>query len=275
MSGASASSEAVCHTQGTISASPLLPPGGYPPIRPGAATCTLCQFCGTWGSRQNLVVMVVHLGVPPHTAAAGVVLVHGRGATAESILQLGRELNIDEIAYLAPQAKGNTWYPHSFLAPLDANEPGITNGIAAIMRCVSAFEEAGLPRESIAIIGFSQGACLACETVARNAARYGGLAALSGGLIGNGEIPGAEPPADKAFDYSGSLGGTPVFIGCSDIDPHIPVERVYQTADVFRGLGAEVELRIYKGMGHTVNRDELSYLRGMLEALVAARFPRE
>src|SRR5690606_30562907 len=87
-------------------------------------------------------------------------------------------------------------------------------------------------------------------------------------------IPGAEPPADKTFDYSGSLGGTPVFIGCSDIDPHIPVERVYQTADVFRGLGAEGELRIYKGMGHTVNRDERSYLRGMLEALVAVRFAR-
>lgn len=212
-------------------------------------------------------------GSDPKNAAVGVVLVHGRGATAESILHLGSELALEDIAYVAPQADGNSWYPNSFLAPLQANEPGITNGITKVLDCVAILEEAGIPPRSIVLIGFSQGACLVSETVARNPRRYGGLVVFSGGLIGNGEIQGASPPVDKTFEYDGSLEHTPVFIGCSDVDPHIPVERVRQTAEVFRALSANVELRIYEGMGHTINRDELDYSRSLLGRLVATGPP--
>ena len=211
--------------------------------------------------------MYKEAGVPLAEASAGAVLVHGRGATAESILQLAHEVNTPGVAYLAPQADGYSWYPNSFLAPLEANEPGISNGIAAVLDAIGALEAAGVPSDAIAVIGFSQGACLASETLARNPRRFGGLAALSGGLIGRGQIPGAAPPDDKRFEYDGSLGGTPVFIGCSDVDPHIPVSRVRKTADVFDRMGAEVDLRIYEGMGHTVNRDELEVLEELLGRL--------
>lgn len=216
-------------------------------------------------------------GVAIDDATAAVVLVHGRGASAESMLRLAREIDAPGVAYVAPQAEGFSWYPHSFLAELEANEPGISIGIDAVLDAVRTLEAAGLSQESIALTGFSQGACLVCETAARNPRRYGGIVALSGGLIGSGEIPGASPPNDKTFNYDGSLRGTPVFIGCSDVDPHIPVERVRKTAEVFEGLGGDVTLRIYEGMGHTVNRDELTYIQGLLNSLASDRggFSRE
>jgi predicted esterase len=191
---------------------------------------------------------VLAAGRPLADAKAAMVLVHGRGATAQSILELGEVLAHPDLAYLAPQASGNTWYPYSFLAPMPQNEPGITSGLQAVADVVAMVEEAGIPTEKIIIGGFSQGACLASEFVARHAQRYGGLLAFSGGLIG---------PPGTPRDYAGTLASTPVFIGCSDIDPHIPLERVNETADVLADLKATVDKRIYPGMGHTVNQDEI------------------
>lgn len=195
-------------------------------------------------------------GVPLQSASAAVVLAHGRGATAESILELRSAFQIPEIAYLAPQAAGNTWYPYTFLAPLERNEPYLSSALRALAWTVSSTEGAGVATDRIVVGGFSQGACLAAEFVARNARRYGGLLVFSGGLIG---------PPGMARKYGGSLDGTPVFIGCSDRDPHIPLERVNETADVFRSMGADVTLRIYKDMGHTIIPDELDRARDILK----------
>jgi phospholipase/carboxylesterase len=205
-------------------------------------------------------------GVPPEEARAGVVLVHGRGATAQGILDLAREISVERVAYLAPQADRNTWYPQSFLAPVSANEPGRTSGLRAVADAVGTLTDAGVPVERVVVGGFSQGACLATESVARNPRRYGGAFALSGGLIG--ETVAVE---DYAAGNEGALDGTPVFLGCSDVDPHIPEERVHETREVFEALGAEVTERIYGGMGHTVNPDELEHVRRIVrEAAEAA-----
>ena len=201
-------------------------------------------------------------GAPLAEAAGAVVLVHGRGASAQSILGLSREFGRSDLAYLAPQAAGGAWYPHSFLAPLDANEPGLSGGIEAVMRAVEHAEEAGISRQQVVLGGFSQGACLATEVAARHAGRWGGVFAFSGGLIGAGSY------AEKAFDYGGSFEGTPAFIGCSDVDPHIPLVRVQTTAAVFERLGAAVDLRVYPGFGHTVNADEIEAVRAMLAEAV-------
>lgn len=213
---------------------------------------------------------VAAAGAPLERANAAMILVHGRGATAESILSLSDEFDQPEIAYLAPQAAGNTWYPYSFLAPIEGNEPGITSGIRAIEDVRRRIEAAGIPAERTVVLGFSQGACLGLEYAARNARRYGGLVALSGGLIGTGERPNAAPPEDKLFEYDGSLDGAPIFIGCSDVDAHIPVLRVHQSAEVLERLGGEVTVRIYEGMGHTVNEDEVSFVRTLLAGLAGS-----
>lgn len=199
-------------------------------------------------------------GVPLAEARAVVVVVHGRGATAADILGLTEEFAVPGVAYLAPQAAEQTWYPHSFLAPLSSNEPGLSSGLATIGALLAAVAAAGVPAERTALLGFSQGACLALEYAARHAQRYGALVGLSGGLIG--------PPATPRT-YGGSLAGTPVFLGCSDRDPHIPRARVEESATVFEGLGAVVTLRIYPNMGHTVNRDEIAAVQTLLAALVA------
>ncbi len=204
-------------------------------------------------------------GVPPGEARAGVVLLHGRGATARGILDLAREIDVDGVAYLAPGANRNTWYPQSFLAPVSANEPGRSSGLQAIADAVGTLVEAGVPEERVVLGGFSQGACLATEFAARNPRRYGGAFALSGGLIG--ETVDVE---DYAAGREDAMDGTPVFLGCSDVDPHIPVERVHDTREVFEALGAEVTERIYEGMGHTVNVDELEHVRGIVEGAAGA-----
>jgi phospholipase/carboxylesterase len=198
-------------------------------------------------------------GTVPAEATATVVLVHGRGATARGILDLGREVSPDGVALLAPQAAGNTWYPNSFLAPVEQNEPGRTSGLAAVGRAVDRATDAGIERDRVAVVGFSQGGCLASEFVARNPTRYGGLAALSGGLIG-------ESVDTESFE--GSLAGTPAFLGCSDRDPHIPEERVHETATVLERLDADVTVQIYEGMGHGVNQDEIERVSEMVTALV-------
>lgn len=204
---------------------------------------------------------VRHVGPPLHQAKAAMIMVHGRGATAESILTLVPSLSRPDIAFLAPQAAGNTWYPNSFLAPIESNEPGITSGLSAIGAVLSSVEDAGVPAARTALLGFSQGACLSLEFAARNARRYGGVACLSGGLIG---------PDGTARDYEGSFDGTPIFLGCSDIDPHIPAARVRHSAEVLRRMGADVTMRLYPGMGHAVNEEELEFVRSMLSDLVAS-----
>lgn len=191
---------------------------------------------------------LVTAGTPFEEANAALVLVHGRGATARSIVQMGGEVHRDGVALLAPQAARNTWYPDSFLAPVERNEPGRRSGLQAVEDAVGTAVGAGIDRERVVLLGFSQGACLASEFVARNPRRYGGLVALSGGLIGETVDPES---------YTGDLEGTPAFVGCSDVDPHIPIERVHATTEAFERLGGDVDERIYEGMGHGVNDDEL------------------
>ena len=198
-------------------------------------------------------------GAPLDRARAAMILVHGRGATAESILELSRVLVQEGFAFLAPQAAGGTWYPQSFLAPIAMNEPGISSGLSVIDSLVASVAAAGIPAERTMLLGFSQGGCLASEYVARHPRRLGGLAALSGGLIG---------PDDTPRDYPGSLDATPVFLGCSDVDFHIPRERVELTAEVLRRMGADVDMRLYPGMGHTVNGDEIEAVKGMMERVI-------
>lgn len=194
-------------------------------------------------------------GKPLAEARGAVILIHGRGASAESILELAAYLPQPDLAWLAPQAADSTWYPYSFLAPLEKNEPYLSSALARVTEVVALAEAAGLPPERIFLGGFSQGACLASEFVARNARRHGGLIAFSGGLIG---------PDGTPRDYAGSLSGMPVFIGCSDVDPHIPVGRVHETAAVLARLGATVDSRIYPRMGHTINQDEMDAAAALL-----------
>jgi predicted esterase len=203
---------------------------------------------------------ILAAGRPLSEAAAAMVMVHGRGATAENILTLAGEFRRPDFAYLAPQAAGLTWYPYSFLAPMHQNEPGLSSGLARIGEVLARIEGAGLPPERIILLGFSQGACLTLEFAARNPRRYGGLVGLSGGLIGPPETP---------RQYEGSLAGSPVFLGCSDRDPHIPLERVEETAEVLGQMGAAVTKRIYPAMGHTVNEDELAFVRRLMEDVAA------
>lgn len=209
---------------------------------------------------------VRHAGVRLAEATSALVLVHGRGASADSILSLAPEIAPPSVAVLAPQAEAGTWYPHSFLAPLAANEPWLTGAIAAVMRAVGMAEAAGIPRARIAVGGFSQGACLALEAVARAGGTWAAALAFSGGLIGRADIVG-EPPFDKAFDYPQRLDGVPVFVGGSDVDAHVPLARMEQTRDALAALGATVDLRVYPGMAHTVNADEVAAVKSLLADL--------
>lgn len=214
---------------------------------------------------------IVTAGARPEDARVAVILIHGRGASAESILTLSSAFAGDSVAYLAPQAPGGTWYPFSFLAPIFQNEPALTQALESVDGACHVALDAGLPWHRLLVIGFSQGACLSLEFAARNPRRYGGVVAFSGGLIGNGQIPGVDPPVDKRFDYTGSLEGTPVFVGCSDVDPHIPVQRVHDSSDALRGLGADVTERVYPGMPHTINDDEIAFARALIQAAAAGR----
>lgn len=201
--------------------------------------------------RQPLVLA----GEPPGSARAAMVMLHGRGATARDILTLTADLHWPGFIFIAPQAAGNAWYPNSFLAPIASNEPHLSSGLAAITSLLDQLAQAGIPAERTIILGFSQGACLSLEYVARNARRYGGVVGLSGGLIG---------PDGTPRDYPGSLAGTPVFLGCSDTDPHIPKERVELSAEVLQLLGGNVTKRLYPHMDHTVNQDELHFVQAMM-----------
>ena len=197
---------------------------------------------------------VVHRGAVWTKTRLAVILLHGRGASPESILELAAEWDVPDVAYLAPAAADHTWYPESFLAPIDRNEPWLTSALRTVGRVLAEIVELGVPTERVAIVGFSQGGCLALEFTARHPQRYTAVAGLSAGLIG---------PPGTPREYEGSLAGTAVFLGCSDIDSHIPLARVRESADVFRRLDAVVDERIYPGMGHTVNRDELEAVKAL------------
>ncbi len=203
---------------------------------------------------------VLTAGPKPEDAAATLILIHGRGASAQSILSLYEAMNLEGVAALAPQAGGNTWYPQSFLAPMEANQPYLDSALAKIDAIVTELLSRGVPSERIALLGFSQGACLTTEYVARHARRYGAVMGLTGGLIG---------PPGTPRDYAGSLASTPVFLGTSDPDPHVPFARVRETEAVLSKMGAAVEVRRYPGMPHTVNDEELAVCRTLVEAIVA------
>jgi phospholipase/carboxylesterase len=201
---------------------------------------------------------VLAAGVPLAQARAAMLLVHGRGARARDILALVPELHQPNFAYLAPQAAQNTWYPNPFMTPIAGNEPWLSSALARLSDVLARIAAAGIAPERTILLGFSQGACLATEFAARNARRYGGVVGLSGGLIG---------PDGTPRDYPGSLAGTPVFLGCSDVDFHIPKERVHHTAVVLGRLGGSVTERLYPNMGHTTNEDELAFVRGLQAAV--------
>ena len=187
------------------------------------------------------------------------ILAHGRGASAADIMTVAAEVRFPGVAYLAPQAAGNAWYPNPFTAPLEANEPYLSSALG-VLESQLARAEASLPVERIVLLGFSQGACLTLEFAARNARRYGGVVALSGGLIG---------PDGTPRDYPGTFDGTPAFLGCSDVDPHIRKDRVLEAREVFERMGALVTMRLYPGMGHTVNEDELAEVRRIVSGVAA------
>lgn len=176
------------------------------------------------------------------------IMIHGRGGSAEDILSLSNHLEVGDYALLAPQATGHTWYPFSFMAPPAQNEPWLSSALALLKEVVQDLNSKGVPSEQIYFLGFSQGACLTLEFVTRNATRYGGVVAFTGGLIGD---------KIKPDNYQGDFAGTPVFIGTSNPDPHVPVERVYATVNILKDMGASVTEKVYNGMGHTINQDEI------------------
>lgn len=185
-------------------------------------------------------------------ARAVLVLVHGRGASANDILNLHFDLGVLDVAGLAPQAPGGTWYPQSFLAPVEENQPHLDHSLEALTALLTAVN---MPLHRVALLGFSQGACLALEYAARNPGRYGAVMALTGGLI--------------TLDHQGDLAGTPVFLGSGDPDPHVPFSRVQETQQVLQRMGATVDLRRYPGMPHTINQDELQACRDLLLEIAA------
>jgi predicted esterase len=187
-----------------------------------------------------------------------VLLVHGRGGSPERMADLARILEKPNTAWLAPRAAHGTWYPNSFLAPIAQNQPWLDSALAALSLAVEELASEGIPSNRLVLLGFSQGACLVSEFVARNALPWGGLVALSGGLIG--------PPGTRR-DYEGSVAGMPAFFGCGDPDPHVPRDRVEESGKVLAGLKAHTDVRFYPGLGHAVNEDEIEAVRSILEKL--------
>ena len=201
---------------------------------------------------------VVEAGVPLGQAPAVVIMVHGRNAEPASILDLVPRLARPNLTYLAPAAANRTWYPHSFMAEIASNEPGLSSGLDVLEALVARTEAAGVPRSRIVLLGFSQGACLTAEFAVRHASRFGGVVVFSGGVIG--------PPGTR-WDDADRFDGTPVFLGCSNRDSHVPEPRVTASAELFTRMGADVTKRIYPGMGHLVNDDEIAYAQGLLDAV--------
>ena len=205
---------------------------------------------------------VVAAGQPLGKAAIVAIMIHGRGASPEDILGLASAFDRPDVAYLAPAAAGNTWYPYSFLTEISKNEPYLSSALSVLGSLVAEIEAAGIARDRIVMMGFSQGACLTSEFAIRNASRFGGFVAFSGGAIG--------PPGTR-WDDSHRFDGTPIFFGCSNIDAHIPEERVNETAAICARMGANVTTKIYSGMGHLVNDDEIAHAQVLLDAVGAGR----
>jgi phospholipase/carboxylesterase len=203
---------------------------------------------------------ILQRGAALDSAKGAVVLLHGRGASAEDILGLAQDFELPDLAYLAPEAAEHTWYPYSFLSPIEQNQPWLDSALKLVGETVERATTAGIERQKVAIVGFSQGACLATEFVVRNATRYGGLVAFTGGLIG--------PPGAK-FAYSGDLASTLSFLGAGDRDPHVPWKRVEESAAVLSDLGAAVTLRRYPGLPHTINQDEIDHAKIILRRIGA------
>jgi phospholipase/carboxylesterase len=191
---------------------------------------------------------IITAGRPITQADKALILVHGRGGRAGDILFLADELSVGDYALLAPQASGNSWYPYSFLMPPAQNEPWLSSALDVLKQLVADITAAGISPENIYFLGFSQGACLTLEFVTRNATRYGGVAAFTGGLIGDRIYP---------ENYQGDFGGTPIFIGTSDPDPHVPVSRVHATTKILQDMNASVTSAIYPLMGHTISQQEI------------------
>ncbi len=192
-------------------------------------------------------------------AKAVMIMIHGRGATAESILDISQYFIVDDVSYIAPQANEGVWYPFSFLMPTEQNEPGITSGLQKISEIVDHVVASGISEQKIMLLGFSQGACLSLEWTARSSKNIGAVFGLSGGLIG---------PNGTKRNYSGTLENTSVFLGCSDVDFHIPKERVIESAEVFKRLNATVTLNLYPNMGHTVNDDEIDNINSIMKKVL-------
>ncbi len=202
---------------------------------------------------------VSYAGAPLGEGRAVVICVHGRNAGPDNILELAGPLALSDVTYVGPAAAGRAWYPHSFLADRASNEPGLSSGLRRLDELVDMMVAAKVPHERIALLGFSQGACLVAEYSVRRASPLGGLVVLSGGLIG---------PPGTTWTPAGPLEGLPVFLGCSDVDAHIPLARVEESAAVFSAAGADVTSRIYPGMGHLVNDDELAHTRAIIRRLL-------
>jgi predicted esterase len=200
---------------------------------------------------------VLTAGEPLETARAVMVLVHGRGASAGDIMTVGAELMHPGFAYIAPEAAGHAWYPNPFTAPLETNEPYLSSALQVLEDLVETVR-GHVPLERLIVLGFSQGACLALEFVARHARRYGGIVGFSGGLIG---------PDGTKREYPGSFEGTPIFIGCSDVDPHIAKHRVIEAGEVLKRMGAAATVRLYPNMAHTINADEIHSAAQIVEAV--------
>lgn len=206
----------------------------------------------------------VYAGAPVEKASAAMIMIHGRGGVPEGILDLAPAINRPRVAYIAPAAYGGTWYPFPFISPRERNEPGISSGLSVIESLVTGLMDRGFAENKIAILGFSQGACLSSEFSIRHPRRYGGVLVLSGGLIG--------PPGTRWDDVTTSaLKDTPVFLGCSDVDSHIPKERVLDTEQVFRRLGARVRRTLYAGMGHVINEDEIAEVERVVDEMLGAQ----
>lgn len=196
---------------------------------------------------------------PPHPV---VVMIHGRGAGPENILDLVPRLDRPQFEYVAPAAPNRSWYPFSFMAEIEKNEPHLSHALVQIGTAVADAEARGVPREKIVLLGFSQGACLATEFVIRNASRFGGLIAFSGGFVGPAGTRATESAESTDSD---SFKGMPAFFGCSDVDAHVPEFRVRESGALLRRMGASVTTKIYPGMGHLINDDEIAHARKLLD----------
>lgn len=197
---------------------------------------------------MNHILNIKTSGTPLNQAQKALIMIHGRGGSAQDILSLSQHLNVEDYALLAPQATNGTWYPYSFIAPTEQNEPWLSSAIENIQETVKTVLDAGIKAENIYFFGFSQGACLTLEFLARNAQRYGGAAVIIGGLIGD---------KINCGNYKGDFAQTPIFIGTSDPDFHVPVERVYATANILREMNAEVTEKVYANFGHSINQEEI------------------